>query len=59
MPMHLMDLAFRQTPPNERKVILSTNVAETSLTIPGIKFVIDGGHVKARYFNNFNVFDYF
>ena len=48
MPMHLMELVFRQTPANERKVILSTNVAETSLTIPGIKFVIDGGHVKAR-----------
>ncbi|KAE8752457.1 hypothetical protein FOCC_FOCC000928 [Frankliniella occidentalis] len=50
MPMHLMENVFRLSPPNERKVILSTNVAETSLTIPGIKYVIDSGHVKARVF---------
>lgn len=48
MPMHMMENVFRPTASNERKVILSTNVAETSLTIPGIKYVIDSGHVKAR-----------
>ena len=31
-----------------RKIVLSTNIAETSLTIPGIKFVIDAGRVKAK-----------
>lgn len=31
-----------------RKVILSTNIAETSVTIPGIKYVVDTGYVKAR-----------
>ena len=31
-----------------RKVILSTNVAETSVTIPGIRFVIDSGKRKVR-----------
>lgn len=50
MPMFMMENVFRPTPPNERKVILSTNVAETSLTIPGIKYVIDSGHVKARVY---------
>ncbi|XP_034230853.1 ATP-dependent RNA helicase DHX33 [Thrips palmi] len=50
MPMQMMENVFRPTPPNERKVILSTNVAETSLTIPGIKYVIDSGHVKARVY---------
>ncbi|XP_028662843.1 ATP-dependent RNA helicase DHX33 [Erpetoichthys calabaricus] len=34
-----------------RKVILSTNIAETSITIPGIKFVIDTGMVKAKRYN--------
>lgn len=31
-----------------RKIILSTNIAETSLTIPGITYVIDSGLVKVR-----------
>ncbi|KAL9654985.1 hypothetical protein ABK040_008773 [Willaertia magna] len=34
-----------------RKVILSTNIAETSITIPSIGFVIDCGFVKERIFN--------
>lgn len=33
---------------NERRVIFATNVAETSVTIPNIKFVIDTGKVKCR-----------
>ncbi|WP_238696230.1 ATP-dependent RNA helicase HrpA [Thiomicrorhabdus sediminis] len=38
-----------QTSPN-RRIILSTNVAETSLTVPGIKYVIDPGQVRiSRY----------
>lgn len=38
--------------PNTRKVILSTNIAETSLTIPGIKYVIDSGAVKRRVYDS-------
>ena len=34
-----------------RRVILSTNIAETSITIPNIKYVIDSGKVKRKYFN--------
>jgi hypothetical protein len=33
---------------NTRKVIFSTNIAETSLTIPGIRIVIDSGKIKMR-----------
>ena len=34
-----------------RKVILSTNIAETSITIPGVCYVVDTGMVKARGYN--------
>ena len=36
---------------NKRRIVLSTNVAETSLTIPGIQFVIDTGLVRLSRFN--------
>lgn len=42
---------FVPSAPNTRKVILSTNIAETSLTIPGIKYVIDSGVVKRRVYD--------
>nr|XP_027193902.1 probable pre-mRNA-splicing factor ATP-dependent RNA helicase prp43 [Dermatophagoides pteronyssinus] len=37
------ELVFVETPPNSRKVVLSTNIAETSVTIPNIVFVVDSG----------------
>lgn len=39
---------FNPSAPGTRKVIVSTNIAETSLTISGIKYVIDSGVVKRR-----------
>jgi HrpA-like RNA helicase len=39
---------FSPAPPNTRKCILATNIAETSITIPGIKYVIDTGKCKER-----------
>jgi ATP-dependent RNA helicase DHX37/DHR1 len=37
---------FEPPPPNCRLVVISTNIAETSLTIPGIRYVVDCGRVK-------------
>ena len=42
---------FEPTPENTRKVIVSTNIAEASVTIEGIVYVIDCGFVKLRAFN--------
>ena len=42
--------AFNPTPPNTRKCILATNIAETSITIPGIKYVIDTGKCKEKQY---------
>jgi ATP-dependent RNA helicase DDX35 len=37
---------FEPAPPKTRKVIVSTNIAEASVTIEGIKYVVDSGLVK-------------
>lgn len=42
--------AFAPAPPNTRKCILATNIAETSITIPGVKYVIDTGKCKEKQF---------
>ncbi|OAP57430.1 hypothetical protein AYL99_08168 [Fonsecaea erecta] len=39
-------LVFRQPPPGKRKVVVATNVAETSITIEDIVAVVDSGKVK-------------
>ena len=53
-PLHARMSAARQqvlfTPVDRRRVVLATNVAETSLTVPGIRFVIDTGTARiSRY----------
>jgi ATP-dependent helicase HrpB len=47
--LHQQQLIFADS--NQRKVILATNIAETSLTIPGIKIVIDSGWTKKSHYN--------
>ncbi|KAK6084912.1 helicase associated domain-containing protein [Seiridium cupressi] len=42
---------FDEAPENTRKVIVSTNIAEASVTIDGIVYVVDSGFVKLRAFD--------
>ncbi len=43
---------------NKRKIILSTNIAQTSLTIEGVKVVIDSGLEKQALYNNSNAMNH-
>jgi ATP-dependent helicase HrpB len=45
------DLALRADPDGRRKVVLATNVAETSLTIDGVRIVVDGGYERRPAFD--------
>ncbi|CAI6097615.1 unnamed protein product [Clonostachys chloroleuca] len=51
LPSDLQAKIFEPTPENARKVVLATNIAETSLTIDGIVYVIDPGYVKENVYN--------
>lgn len=51
MPQNKQLECFIPSAPNSRKVILATNIAETSITIPGIRYVIDSGFVKRRVYD--------
>lgn len=54
LPPNLQQRIFEPAPPNKpngaigRKVVVSTNIAETSLTIDGVVFVIDPGFSKQK-----------
>jgi ATP-dependent helicase HrpB len=45
------DRAIRPPPPGRRKIVLATNIAETSLTIEGIRVVVDGGLARVPRFD--------
>jgi ATP-dependent RNA helicase DHR2 len=50
LPAHEQQRVFPPPPPYTRKIILATNIAETSLTVPGVRHVIDSGKSKQRLF---------
>ncbi|KAI8853330.1 P-loop containing nucleoside triphosphate hydrolase protein [Chytridium lagenaria] len=62
-PLHILPLysglptaaqlrVFQDPPPGTRLCIVATNVAETSITIPNIKYVVDCGKVKERFYES-------
>lgn len=62
VPMHILPLysllsneqqlkVFKPPPEGSRLVVIATNVAETSLTIPNIKYVVDTGRAKERQYD--------
>lgn len=51
LPSEMQAKIFDRPPDGGRKVVLGTNIAETSLTIDGIKYVIDTGLCKQNSYN--------
>ncbi|KAL8272913.1 hypothetical protein Esti_003167 [Eimeria stiedai] len=60
LPAELQKLAFEPPKDDERKIIVATNVAETSVTLPNIRYVVDSGREKKRVFaSGSDCFSYF
>jgi pre-mRNA-splicing factor ATP-dependent RNA helicase DHX38/PRP16 len=51
MPADLQAKIFDRAAPGVRKVIVATNIAETSLTVDGIMYVVDAGYSKLKVYN--------
>ena len=47
LPPAEQDRALNSAPDGQRKVVLATSIAETSLTVPGVRIVVDGGYRRA------------
>ena len=51
LPTEKQMKVFAEPPAGHRLVVVATNVAETSITIPNIKYVVDAGRAKERQFD--------
>ncbi|CAD6208303.1 GSCOCG00003312001-RA-CDS [Cotesia congregata] len=52
LPSEMQTRIFDPAPTGSRKVVIATNIAETSLTIDGIYYVVDPGFVKQKVYNS-------
>ena len=59
MPHQSQLEAFRPPAADERVVVVATNVAETSVTIPNVRYVVDSGREKQRKFRPGSGVSYF
>lgn len=51
LPSEMQSKIFEPAPPGSRKVVIATNIAETSITIDGIYYVVDPGFVKINAYD--------
>jgi ATP-dependent RNA helicase DHX8/PRP22 len=51
LPSEMQTRIFDPAPPGSRKVVIATNIAEASLTIDGIYYVVDPGFAKQKVYN--------
>ena len=51
LALKLQEQAIRPAPPGRRKVVLATSIAETSLTIEGVRIIVDSGWARVPRFD--------
>ena len=52
LPSEMQTRIFEPAPPGTRKCVIATNIAEASLTIDGIYYVVDPGFAKQKVYNS-------
>ena len=51
LPTEQQIRVFQPVPEGTRKVVIATNIAETSVTVPGVRYVVDSGFTREKYFD--------